>query len=631
MRYSERTRTEPDNGDLPEALGKGFYDAFSISHWIYDRKLDRLYLPHERLVEIEVPREVLFTPKYMTPSLKGLHDWLVSCAPGDAATVHFTDARNPFSVRVYCAEQDEDRSSGFFQDLSDPVLRNSSDARFRMALEGAAHGVALVALDGSWLQVNAALSAMLGYEADELYEKTFQDITHPDDLEADLDLLHECVEGKRTTYQMEKRYFRKDGSLIWVHLAVAIIRSDDMTPLYFISQIQDVTGQKEAEAALVEARDTARRASKAKSDFLAAMSHEIRTPMTGVLGMLTLLEQNGVTDDQKAMIETAQHSAEMLLSIINDILDMAKLEAGKLEIDSIDFNADTVFRTVCDLMAGRAEEKGLTFNAVLPISARRWLKGDPNRISQILFNLLGNAVKFTEHGTVSLFAETRQGPDALELVLRVIDTGSGIPADRQKTIFEEFEQLQQGRKRHDGTGLGLAITSHLVSLMHGSIELESEVGKGSEFRVVLPVKPGKPQEADRQTEEEAANVVSSPLAGRRVLVVEDNETNRKVVKGMLDVVGIEATFAHDGAEGLEKLKGAEFDAILMDVEMPVMDGLTATRQLRADGADLPVIGFTANASADDRAACLKAGMDDVVTKPVRPTDLLLTISKYLSS
>ena len=138
MRSSERTRTEPDNGDLPEALGKGFYDAFSISHWIYDRKPDRLYLPHERLVEIEVPREVLFTPKYMTPSLKGLHDWLVSCAPGDAATVHFTDARNPFSVRVYCAEQDEDRSSGFFQDLSDPVLRNSSDARFRMALEGAA-------------------------------------------------------------------------------------------------------------------------------------------------------------------------------------------------------------------------------------------------------------------------------------------------------------------------------------------------------------------------------------------------------------------------------------------------------------------------------------------------------------
>lgn len=627
MKSSERTRTEPDNGDLPGALGKGFYNAFSIAYWIYDRKLDRLYLPHQRLIEMEVPREVLFTPKYLTPSLKGLHDWLVSCVPGDAATLNFTDARDPFSVRVYCAERDGDRSSGFFQDLSDPVLRNSSDARFRMALEGAAHGVALVSLGGSWLQVNAALCDMLGYGADELYNKTFQDITHPDDLEADLDLLHECVEGTRTTYQMEKRYFRKDGSLIWVHLAVAIIRSDDAEPLYFISQIQDITGQKEAEAELVEARDTARRASKAKSDFLAAMSHEIRTPMTGVLGMLTLLEQNGATDDQKAMIETAQHSAEMLLSIINDILDMAKLEAGKLEIDDTDFNADTVFRTVCDLMAGRAEEKGLTFNAVLPISARRWLKGDPNRISQILFNLLGNAVKFTERGTVSLFAETRQGRESLELVLRVIDTGSGIPADRQESIFEEFEQLQQGRQRHDGTGLGLAITSRLVSLMHGSIELESEEGKGSEFRVVLPVKPGKPQETDQPADE----VFSSPLAGRRVLVVEDNEINRKVVKGMLDVVGIEATFAHDGAEGLEKLKGAEFDAILMDVEMPVMDGLTATRELRAGGAGLPVIGFTANASADDRAACLDAGMDDVVTKPVRPAELLLTISKHLTS
>lgn len=627
MISGRQTRTEPDADDLSELLGKGFCDAFSIGQWIYDRKLDRLYLPYQRVMELEVPREILFTPKYMTPSLKGLHDWITSCGPGDAATLNFTDARNPFSVRIYCAEQDGDRSSGFFQDLSDPVLRNSSDARFRMALEGAAHGVALVSLDGSWLQVNAALCDMLGYGADELYSKTFQDITHPEDLEADLDLLHECVEGKRNTHQMEKRYFRKDGELIWVHLAVAIIRSDDGSPLYFISQIQDITAQKRAETELIEARDTARRANKAKSDFLAAMSHEIRTPMTGILGMLTLLEQNGVTDDQKAMIETAQHSAEMLLSIINDILDMAKLEAGKLEIDDIDFNADTVLRTVCDLMAGRAEEKGLTFNAVLPISARRWLKGDPNRISQILFNLLGNAVKFTERGTVSLFAETRQGRKSLELVLRVIDTGSGIPADRQETIFKEFEQLQQGRQRHEGTGLGLAITSRLVSLMHGTIELESEEGKGSEFRVVLPVKPGKPQEAEQRPD----NVVSSPLAGRRVLVVEDNETNRKVVKGMLDVVGIEATFAFDGAEGLEKLKGADFDAVLMDIEMPVMDGLTATRRLRANGANLPVIGFTANASAEDRAACLEAGMDDVVTKPVRPADLLLTISKHLSS
>lgn len=627
MSLGKQVMETPGRVELPD----WFADAFSLGKWHFDIAADRLHLEHPRLTKLGIPRKPVFSPDYQTPSLARLHAWLDVCEPGDAATLNFTEDRSPFSVRACCTERDEYHVAGLFQDLSAPVLGNGADKRFRMALEGAAHGIALVSLQGAWLQVNNALLDMLGYGEDELYEKTFQDITYLDDLEADLDLLHECVEGKRTTYQMEKRYICKDGKLIWVHLAVAVIRSDSGAPLYFISQIQDITAQKNAETQLIKARDTARWANKAKSDFLAAMSHEIRTPMTGILGMLTLLEQNGVTDDQKAMIETAQHSAEMLMSIINDILDMAKLEAGKLDIDDIDFNADTVFRMVCDLMAGRAEEKGLTFNAVLPISARRWLKGDPNRISQILFNLLGNAVKFTEHGTVSLFAETRQGLDALELVLRVIDTGSGIPADRQKTIFEEFEQLQQGHKRHDGTGLGLAITSRLVSLMHGSIELESEVGKGSEFRVVLPVKPGKPQEADRQTEEEAANVVSSPLAGRRVLVVEDNETNRKVVKGMLDIAGIEATFAHDGAEGLEKLRGADFDAVLMDVEMPVMDGLTATRQLRADGADLPVIGFTANATADDRAACLEAGMDDVVTKPVRPADLLLTISKHLSS
>ncbi|NIJ43046.1 PAS domain S-box-containing protein [Parvibaculum indicum] len=612
---------------MPDWLGQ----AFSLGKWRFDIAADRLHLDHPRLTKLGIPRQPVFSPDYQTPSLDRLHAWLGECVPGDAVTLNFTEDRSPFSVRACCTERDEYHVAGFFQDLSDPIFGNGADKRFRMALEGAAHGIALVSLDGSWLQVNNALIDMLRYTEDELYEKTFQDITHPDDLEADLDLLHECVEGKRTTYQMEKRYFRKDGELIWVHLAVAVIRSDNGAPLYFISQIQDISAQKSGETELIEARDAARWANKAKSDFLAAMSHEIRTPMTGVLGMLTLLEQTGATDDQKAMIETAQHSAEMLLSIINDILDMAKLEAGKLDIDDIDFNADTVFRMVCDLMAGRAEEKGLTFNAVLPISARRWLKGDPNRISQILFNLLGNAVKFTERGTVSLFAETRQGLQSLELVLRVIDTGPGIPEDRRKTIFEEFEQLQQGRQRHDGTGLGLAITARLVSLMNGSIELESEVGRGSEFRVVLPVKPGKPQEADRQAEEDAANVVSSPLAGRRVLVVEDNEINRKVVKGMLDIVGIEVAFAFNGAEGLEMLKGAEFDAVLMDIEMPVMDGLTATRRLREGGAGLPVIGFTANASAEDRAACLEAGMDDVVTKPVRPAELLLTISKHLSS
>ena len=622
-----KRKTRDQNADSALLLGDGFFDAFSIGQWAFDRKLDRLHLSDQQLRDAGVPREVLFTPEYMTPSLVALHDWLLTCEPGDAATLNFTEASYPFSVRAYCAERDGGRSSGFFQDLSDPALRNSSDARFRMALEGAVHGMALVALDGSWLQANAALCEMLGYTEEELYGRTFQDITHPDDLEADLDFLQECIDGLRDTYQIEKRYFRKDGELIWVYLAVAIIRSEDERPLYFISQLQDVTAQKRAEVELVEARDEAWRANKAKSDFLAAMSHEIRTPMTGVIGMLSMLEQDGVTEDQKAMIETAQHSAEMLLSIINDILDMAKFEAGKLEIAEVDFNADAMFRSVIDMMAGRAEEKGLAFNAVLPISARRWLKGDPNRISQILFNLLGNAVKFTERGKVSFFAETRQGKNTLELILRVMDTGPGIPADRQQTVFKEFEQLEQDRHRGDGAGLGLAITSRLVSLMGGTIELESDEGKGTEFQVVIPVKPGTPQDSGASAED----VLSSPLAGRRVLVVEDNAVNRKVVKGMLDVVGIESEFAFNGAEGLERLKEGDFDAVLMDVEMPVMDGLTATREMRASGAGMPVIGFTANAGPEDRTACLEAGMDDVVTKPVRPSELLLAVSKHLTS
>src|SRR5690606_25438314 len=228
--------------------------------------------------------------------------------------------------------------------------------------------------DGRWLQVNEALSRMLGYTEGEFVELTFQDITHPDDLEADLDLLHECVEGKRNTYQMEKRYIRKDGQTIWVHLAVAILCAENREPLYFISQLQDVSDRKRAEEELVTARDEAKRASEVKSGFLASMSHEIRTPMTGVMGMLDMLAESGVSGDQLELIRTARSSAEMLLSIINDVLDMAKLEAGRVEIASKDFHAETLLRTVCDMMAGRASDKGLRFSAVLPLSTRLWLK-----------------------------------------------------------------------------------------------------------------------------------------------------------------------------------------------------------------------------------------------------------------
>lgn len=612
---------------VPAHLIGAFAEAFSIGSWTCDLVTGDLDLHSPVLDARNAPRRIHTNRKDNTPSMKQLRGWLETCAEGDATTASFTLRDDPVAVRIFCTGREGNMVRGVVQDCTADTLNAENDQRFRMALMGAAHGIALVGIDGSWLQVNESLCRLLGYTEEELRRFTFQDITHPHDLESDLDLLHECIDGKRNAYQMEKRYFRKDGEIIWGHLAVAILRAENGEPLYFISQIQDVTAQKQAEAELVAARDGAKHASAAKSAFLASMSHEIRTPMTGVMGMLDMLQESGVSGDQLELIRTARSSAEMLLSIINDVLDMAKLEAGKVEIARRDFHAETLLRTVCDMMAARAESKGLAFHAVLPLSTRLWLKGDPDRISQILFNLLGNAVKFTDRGEVSLAAETRSTDKGLDLVLRVSDTGRGIPADKLELIFGEFQQVyDEDAYRSDGTGLGLAIVARLVEAMGGTIGVKSEAKRGSVFSVTLPLVAGvAPAEAVAST---PAHVAPDSGASLSVLVVEDNAVNRKVIGSVLSIAGIEPAFAFDGAAALDAVRANPPDLIFMDVMMPVMDGLTATRNLREMGFTGPILGLTANAMAHHREACFEAGMDDHIAKPFRPADILTALKTH---
>lgn len=617
---------------VPAHLLAAFAEAFSIGSWTCNLATGEIDLHGPVLDNRNAPRRVHTRSEGGTPAMKELHRWLETCAEGDATTASFTLRDDPLAVRVFCTGREGNMVRGVVQDCTADTLNTENDQRFRMALMGAAHGIALVGLDGSWLQVNEALCRLLQYTVEELRHLTFQDITHPDDLESDLDLLHECIEGKRNAYQMEKRYFRKDGEIIWGHLAVAILRAENGEPLYFISQIQDITAQKQAEAELVAARDEAKHASVAKSAFLASMSHEIRTPMTGVMGMLDMLQESGVSGDQLELIRTARSSAEMLLSIINDVLDMAKLEAGRVEIARRDFHAETLLRTVCDMMAARAESKGLGFSAVLPLSTRLWLKGDPDRISQIMFNLLGNAVKFTDRGEVSFAAETRSTDKGLDLILRVSDTGRGIPKDKIDLIFREFEQVHdEDANRSDGTGLGLAIVSRLIEAMDGTIGVTSEEGRGSVFTVTLPLAAGvapveaAPAPAGTEPPAEAKPDDGMPLS---VLVVEDNAVNRKVIGSVLSIVGIEPAYAFDGAAALEAVTAHRPDLIFMDVMMPVMDGLTATRRLREMGFEGPILGLTANAMSHHRDACFEAGMDDHIAKPFRPADIITALKKH---
>jgi PAS domain S-box-containing protein len=633
----ESATAENVRAPVPPHLMAAVAEAFSIGRWTWDAATGAIELQNDTLDARNVPRKMISKNAERYPEMARLDAWLRQCKPGDSAAASFLLRDDPVAVRVFCLGRSDKRAWGLIQDCTAEMLNIENDQRFRMALMGAAHGIALVGLDGSFMQVNEALCRMLGYTEAELRARSFQDITHPEDLESDLDYLHECVAGMRTTYQMEKRYFRKDGNVIWVNLAVSILRAENHTPLYFISQIQDITARKKAEQELVAARDEAKNASAAKSAFLAAMSHEIRTPMTGVMGMLDMLGESGVTGDQLELIKTARSSAEMLLSIINDVLDMAKLEAGRVEIASRDFNAEHLLHTVCDMMAGRAQAKGLRFNAVLPLSTRIWLKGDPDRISQILFNILGNAVKFTDTGEVSFAAETRQSATGLDLVMKITDTGRGIPADKTESIFREFERIQEeAGTRVEGTGLGLAIVSRLVNAMNGRIEVQSELGRGSCFTVTLPlaagttpaevVAPAAPVQAETPPVRSGTAGATAPLA---VLVVEDNAVNRKVIGSVLAIAGIEPVYAFDGQQALDAVQDAVFDVIFMDVMMPVMDGLTATKKLREMGFTAPILGLTANAMQHHREACFEAGMDDHIAKPFRPADILNALKKHV--
>lgn len=622
---------------VPPHLMAAVAEAFAIGRWTWDAESGEIDLLGDTLDAHNAPRKMYSKSDARSSAMARLDTWLQGCKEGDSVTASFTLREDPVAVRVFCLGRNEKSAWGLLQDCTAETLGTESDRRFRMALMGAAHGIALVGLDGTWMQVNDALCKMLGYSEPELRALTFQDITHPDDLETDLDYLHECIEGKRTTYQMEKRYFRKDGETIWVYLAVSVLRAENNQPLYFISQIQDITARKQAEEQLVAARDEAKNASAAKSAFLASMSHEIRTPMTGVMGMLDMLAESGVSGEQIELIRTARSSAEMLLSIINDVLDMAKLEAGRVEIARRDFNAEELLHTVCDMMAGRAEAKGLRFNAVLPLSTRIWLKGDPDRISQILFNILGNAVKFTDEGEVSLAAETRPTDAGLDLVVKVSDTGRGIPSDKTESIFREFERVQdEAGARVEGTGLGLAIVSRLVDAMGGRIEVTSELGRGSCFTITLPLAAGNAPAgavaapAVDATPSTPAGVAETQKKGSlAVLVVEDNAVNRKVIGSVLSIAGIEPVYAFDGQQALDAVKDAAFDVVFMDVMMPVMDGLTATKKLREMGFAAPILGLTANAMQHHREACFEAGMDDHIAKPFRPADILNALKKHI--
>lgn len=379
---------------------------------------------------------------------------------------------------------------------------------------------------------------------------------------------------------------------------------------------------------LQEAKSKAEESSRIKGDFLATISHEIRTPMNGVVGMLQVLRDSDLTPEQQSQVNIATGSADTLLRLLNDILDFSKIESGKLEFESISFEPAEAVREVVALMRPKAMSKLLSFNLILPPGKPIYVMADPVRLKQVLLNLTGNAIKFTEHGQVDLaMSVTALTDKTATLHFKIHDTGIGIDSGTQAKLFQVFSQGDSSTtRRFGGSGLGLAISQRLVNLMGSSITLTSTPGQGTTFAfdITWPVaKPTIP-----------AGTISTPTSKKtlhgRVLVAEDDPVNQRVIELMLQRLGLEFEIAKTGQEAVQKALNEQWDAILMDCQMPEMDGYAATREIRRTArTHVPIIALTANAMASDRATCIAAGMDDFLSKPLRTEDLHACLQRWL--
>jgi len=400
-----------------------------------------------------------------------------------------------------------------------------------------------------------------------------------------------------------------------------------------ISEHQELLEKRiqERTARLEQAMHTAQKASDAKSEFLANVSHDLRTPMNGVIGMLDIALDHDLSEDLREQLQTAHRCAFSLLTLLNDILDMSKIEAGRMTLEKIPFDLRILLEDCVKSQQPKAAENRVELRFEVSADIPEQVVGDPLRIRQILWNLIGNAVKFTEDGTVTVsvgLVSTGHGASMLEV--RVQDTGTGIPADKLLSIFDKFKQADGSvSRKFGGTGLGLAITKKLVEMHNGELRVESELGCGSTFIATLHY--GKEVLQELAPGNVTSVATHSPSAAARILVVEDNRVNQKVVTAVLAKRGFALELANDGREALARLEHGNFDLILMDVQMPVLDGLATTRLIRKDPRwkKLPIVAMTAHAMTGDKENCLEAGMDGYVSKPVSPDHLLEVVDGYL--
>ncbi|MGB3614033.1 MAG: CHASE2 domain-containing protein [Elainellaceae cyanobacterium] len=601
---------------------------------------------------------------YTMASVAFLAGWWIPVVPPALSIVG--TALLASAYQAFRAEREATQSlARYSQDLERQVAERVADLtyseeRFRRSFDDAGIGMALVSTDGTWLRVNDSLCEMLGYSQAALLQTSLQSITHPDDLEVDLALMRQTLAGEIHRHQIEKRYRHNLGHWVWVDRTVSLIRDTGGEPLHFVFQSQDVSERKRhdaerkrTEAALSAAKEAAEAANRAKSTFLANMSHELRTPLNVILGMAQLLQRSEdishysrVQDELAAILSSGDH----LLSLINQVLDLSKIEAGRDTFNASPFSLLNLLKTLQTIMHPHASAKGLAFSVTVAPDVPDAVLGDAQKLQQVLINLLGNAVKFTDTGHIELrvcrkqdaspvprpalaTAAVANAPRQALLQFDIEDTGIGVPSEAQDAIFCAFEQAH-GHLAKQGTGLGLAISHQLIELMGGAIALRSSPGKGATFVMTLPLQLS---ELPCASSDRDPNVRLSPNQGvYRVLVVDDIAKNRYLLRQLLAPIGFDIKEAADGQEAIDQWHRWCPHLILMDMLMPNVDGYHATRRIRAETklsrsspTPVKIVAVTARVLGEAQNQAVAAGCDAVVSKPVQVSELLDTIAQQL--
>ncbi|MCR5873865.1 ATP-binding protein [Phenylobacterium sp. J426] len=528
----------------------------------------------------------------------------------DSSSVKRKAAKGPLLARTVLAENVDDVLASILNISSEGIV--VADDRFRI----------LVFSPGAEAAFGWTADEMLGQPLDRLIPAPYR-AEHRRHVES---FAGARVQSRRMSARQDIFGLRKSGEVF--PLEVGLSKLETARGMIYTAILRDVTQQQATEGALAEAAAEAKAASLAKSAFLAAMSHEIRTPLNGVLGMAQAMAMEELPPHQRERLAVIRQSGESLLAILNDLLDLSKIEAGKLELEDGEFDIQELARGAHATFAAVADAKGLTFGVAVDPAAAGVYRGDSLRVRQILHNLISNALKFTAAGEVQVTVRAEEDQAGRGLVLDVRDTGVGIAPDKAAQLFQKFEQGDVSTtRRFGGTGLGLAICRDLAEMMGGSIGVESAPGRGARFTVRLPLE----RLGDAVAPRAPAEAPSAPEVRLKVLVAEDNSVNQLVLKTLLDQLGVEATVVADGRLAVEAWEREPWDAVLMDVQMPEMDGPTATGLIRrreaAEGRRrTPIVALTANAMQHQVDEYRRAGMDDVVAKPVQLDRLVAALN-----